>query len=95
MGERYRDKGYGTKSLRLIVDFAFNKLNMNKVKLSVFDFNVGAKKCYDKVGFAQGSAEECRYYLILVKDLGYVEISDAKLLLQEVSKLLEAYVEAF
>ena len=48
----------------------------------------------NKISFlsiAQGSLEECRYYLILTHDLGYGDISEAKLLLQEVSKLLEAY----
>lgn len=40
---------------------------------------------------AQGSVEECRYYLILAKDLGYSEVSDQTLLLVEVSKLLGAY----
>jgi four helix bundle protein len=48
----------------------------------------------DKVRFlniSQGSIEECRYYLILTEDLGYGDISEAKLLLHEVSKLLEAY----
>ena len=48
----------------------------------------------DKVRFlniAQGSLEECRYYLILTKDLGYGDISEITFLLQEVSKLLEAY----
>jgi len=48
----------------------------------------------DKVRFlniAQGSVEECRYYLILAKDLEYGDASEAKLLLEETSKLLEAY----
>ena len=48
----------------------------------------------DKIRFfniAQGSVEEWRYYLILTQDLGYGDITEAKLLLQEVSKLLEAY----
>ena len=48
----------------------------------------------DKIRFlniAQGSVEECRYYLILTRDLGYGDISETILLLQEVSKLLEAY----
>ncbi len=48
----------------------------------------------DKIRFlsiAQSSVEECRYYLILTKDLGYADISETRLLLQEVSKLLEAY----
>ena len=50
----------------------------------------------DKVKYlniAQGSLEECRYYLILAKDLGY---GDTSLMpqLEEVSKLLEAYLSS-
>lgn len=40
---------------------------------------------------AQGSLEECRYYLILVRDLHYAEVSETSNILVEVSKLLEAY----
>ena len=48
----------------------------------------------DKVRFlniAQGSLEECRYYLILSKDLGYSDTPETFSLIHEVSKLLEAY----
>lgn len=48
----------------------------------------------DKVRFlniAQGSLEECRYYLILAKDLSYGDTSSLQPQLEEVSKLLEAY----
>ena len=43
---------------------------------------------------ARGSLEECRYYLILTRDLKYCDVSDSKLLLEEVSKLLEAYCQS-
>ena len=46
------------------------------------------------LNIAQSSAEECRYYLILTHDLKYADISDVELLLQEVSKLLEAYTRS-
>ncbi len=48
----------------------------------------------DKLRFyniSRGSLEECRYYLILSKDLGYCDESEANQLLTEVSKLLESY----
>jgi four helix bundle protein len=48
----------------------------------------------DKLRFlniAQGSLEECRYYLILTRDLHYGETAGLQPLLQETSKLLEAY----
>jgi four helix bundle protein len=41
---------------------------------------------------AQGSLEECRYYLILSEDLGYGGTRPLKKHLSEVSKILEAYI---
>ena len=43
------------------------------------------------MNIAQASLEECRYYLILAKDLGYGDTSQIMSHLEEVSKLLEAY----
>jgi len=51
----------------------------------------------DKVRFmnaAEGSIEECRYYLILAQDLGYGETKDLMAMLEEVSRLLNAYSKA-
>lgn len=51
----------------------------------------------DKARFmniAQGSLEECRYYLILARDLGYADSSVALTQVAEVSKLLESYCTA-
>lgn len=48
----------------------------------------------DKVRYmniAQGSLEECRYYLIVAKDLDYGDTSQLMPQLEEVSKLLESY----
>lgn len=48
----------------------------------------------DKARFmniAQGSLEECRYYLILANDLKYGDSSQLMLQLDEVGKLLDAY----
>ena len=48
----------------------------------------------DKARFmniGEGSVEECRYYLILSKDLGYGDTKQLMGLLEEVSKLLRAY----
>jgi four helix bundle protein len=48
----------------------------------------------DKARFyniAQGSIEECRYYLILTRDLGYGDTRTLEKNLEEVSQLLGAY----
>jgi four helix bundle protein len=51
----------------------------------------------DKVRFlniSQGSLEECRYYLILSKDLGYGHNGELDQQLIEVSKLLQSYMSS-
>jgi four helix bundle protein len=51
----------------------------------------------DKARFmnmAEGSLEECRYYLILSKDLGYGETTELTAILEEVSRMLTAYAAA-
>jgi four helix bundle protein len=40
---------------------------------------------------AQGSVEELRYYLILTSDLHYAQVDGATELLEEVSRMLNAY----
>jgi four helix bundle protein len=51
----------------------------------------------DKARFlniSQGSLEECRYYITLSKDLGYLEESELTPKIQDVSKLIDAYSKA-
>lgn len=51
----------------------------------------------DKARFlniSQGSLEECRYYLILSKDLNYGENKELNTKLEDASKLLDAYSKA-
>lgn len=43
---------------------------------------------------AQGSLEECRYYLVLAKDLGYGENEQLTSLAQEISKLVNSYIRS-
>ena len=44
------------------------------------------------MNIAQGSLEECRYYILLSKDLGFGENAELVQLSEEVSKLLNAYL---
>ena len=49
----YRSNGYGTEAIRLLLDFAFNYMNLNLIKLSVLACNERAIKCYKKCGFKE------------------------------------------
>ncbi len=44
-------KGYGTEVIELILDFAFNKLNLYKVTAGVVADNLGSIKAFQKAGF--------------------------------------------
>ena len=46
------------------------------------------------LNIAEGSLEECRYYLILAHDLGYGQTDSLTVALEEVSRLLNAYARA-
>jgi four helix bundle protein len=46
------------------------------------------------MNIAQGSLEECRYYLILARDLSYGDPQQLMVQLEEVSRLLDAYARA-
>ncbi|MEG0254217.1 MAG: GNAT family protein [Vagococcus sp.] len=44
-------KGYGTEAIKLVVDFVFNKLNLNRLQLEVYSHNPKGIRAYEKAGF--------------------------------------------
>ena len=49
------------------------------------------KACF--MNIAQGSLEECRYYLILAQDLGYGSNDSLMRQIEETSRMLDAYLK--
>jgi RimJ/RimL family protein N-acetyltransferase len=49
----YRGKGYGSEALRLILRYAFNELNLERVGLDVIANNLAAIRAYERAGFRQ------------------------------------------
>ncbi|MHA1234626.1 MAG: GNAT family N-acetyltransferase [Promethearchaeota archaeon] len=64
IGEKeYQSKGYGTEAMEMLVVYSFNTLNMNRIELSVWEFNIRAYKTYQKVGFIEeGRKRQARYH---------------------------------
>ncbi len=56
--ESARGKGVGTKSAKLIIDYAFDELDLKKIFLRVHKDNIGAVKSYEKAGFVKNDHEE-------------------------------------
>lgn len=60
--EDYRGNGYGAEAIELLLDYAFNYLNLNNVELALLSCNERARKCYTKVGFKEyGRRRMCAY----------------------------------
>lgn len=54
-----RGKGYGRDMIETLLRYCFCELCMHKVELKVFDFNTGAQRLYESVGFLlEGCARE-------------------------------------
>ena len=53
VGADYTGRGYGTEAMRILVDFIFMEMNIQRVGLNVFDYNERAIASYKKVGFVE------------------------------------------
>ena len=54
IGEKsMRGKGIGTELINKLTEYSFGKLKSKKVVLNVYSWNIGAIKCYQKVGFSK------------------------------------------
>ena len=61
--DAYRGQGFGKKALNWIVDFAFEKLKLNKINLGVFEENKTAINLYKSFGFEiEGFMKEEVYF---------------------------------
>mgnify|MGYP000963964062 CR=1 FL=1 len=49
--EGKRGKGYGTEALKLLINYAFGILSLERLELEVYDENKRAARCYEKAGF--------------------------------------------
>jgi RimJ/RimL family protein N-acetyltransferase len=51
LGPRGRDRGLGTESVRMIVGYGFEQLQMHRISLEVHSHNPRARRVYEKAGF--------------------------------------------
>ena len=56
------DKGYGTETMRVLLDFAFGELRLHRVFLHVFDRNARAIHVYEQVGFKHEGTKREAYF---------------------------------
>ena len=64
IGEKeYQSKGYGTEAMKLLIDYGFNTINLNRIQLETFSFNIRALKSYRKVGFKEEGTRRQAIYV--------------------------------
>lgn len=81
IGKEYRSKGYGTDSLRALCKFGFDEMNLHRIYACCNEPNVGARRCYEKVGFVvEGRFREEYQYKGEFSDILYLGLlrSDLK-----------------
>jgi len=58
-----RGKGYGTEAIKLILDYGFNNIGMERITASTLEINVPAQKALEKLGFVlEGRARKAVYF---------------------------------
>ncbi len=54
IGEKeYWSRGFGTDALVTLARFGFDEMNLNRIQLTVYDFNERAQAAYRKAGFVE------------------------------------------
>lgn len=53
IGEKsYWGKGFATEAIKLVIDYAFNKLNLRKLTAGAYSSNIASIKAFEKAGFS-------------------------------------------
>ncbi|MBU5314358.1 GNAT family N-acetyltransferase [Tissierella carlieri] len=61
--KEYWGKGYGTESVALMSDFAFESLNLHRVHASVVDVNIGSARILEKNGYELEGRLKDHYFI--------------------------------
>jgi RimJ/RimL family protein N-acetyltransferase len=49
--KEHRGKGCGTDAMKVLIEFIFMQMNINKIRLTVYSYNQAALRCYEKCNF--------------------------------------------
>ena len=61
--EENRSRGYGAEAIRVLQEFVFESLNLNRLELMLHDYNQRGYKCYLKCGFREEGRKRQDYYI--------------------------------
>ena len=84
ISSQFKGNGYGFEGMVLVLNHAFNNLNLHRIYLGVVEWNFPAIKLYEKLGFqhegtqrdafwSKGSFHKLRMYSILKNDFKFLD----------------------
>jgi RimJ/RimL family protein N-acetyltransferase len=60
IGPSYQGKGYGSEAVKQIVQYGFEKLQMEKIEANIFVGNAASRRAFEKNGFLlEGTIRKC------------------------------------
>jgi RimJ/RimL family protein N-acetyltransferase len=59
----YRNKGYGREAVKLLLDYGFNNIGLERITANTLEINVSAQKSLEKTGFVlEGKERKAEYF---------------------------------
>jgi len=90
IGEKiYWGQGYGSDATSSALLFAFRELNLNRVELEVFEDNLRAIRCYEKIGFQHEGTRRKAFF----KDGSYHDVNLMGILRDEFGEVEKEYLQ--
>jgi RimJ/RimL family protein N-acetyltransferase len=83
--EKNWGKGYGTDTMKVLLKFGFDYLNLHRIELRVMEYNERGVKTYEKVGFTHTGRKRKAHY----KNGSYFDVLLMDILKEEWVKINE------
>lgn len=58
----YQGKGYGGEAITWALDYAFRRVGLHRVRIRAFEYNAGAFRLYERLGFKHEGREREAYW---------------------------------
>ncbi len=59
----YRGKGFGTEAVKIIIQYGFDNLGLERITASTLEQNIGAQRSLEKIGFViEGRERKAVYF---------------------------------
>ena len=85
----YRGRGYGTETVRLVLDYAFTALGLHNVDLETWEYNRAAQRAYTKAGFREiGRRRQAKFMGGKLWDIVYMDCLSTEFVSPVLSQIL-------